>query len=354
MTLEEVKKLVLESDTYKFLRTDKHLGKNIMFLCLGGSYSYGTNVEGSDLDVRGVYLNSERSLFGMDTKDEYENKELDCKLYSFTKFIKLVSDCNPNVIEMLFCKPEHYLYVSPLGQLILDNRKLFLSKKAYYTFSGYARAQLNRLENLQMRQDDVLTEEQAQVHMLRSLQNAAANCHEKLSLTEDDGLKLYVDKVGEDDFDEQYAIFADVDLKHIKVADFNVILAEISNVLKDYKNGVGNCNKKKDDLHMNKHMMHLVRLFYMGCEILETGDLHTYRTVEHDLLMKIRNGEFRNEDGSVKDELYDLITELSVRLDKAVDSDAVPSRINREEVFEKVTKPIYNYVVENHVEWKED
>jgi hypothetical protein len=56
-------------------------------------------------------------------------------------------DCNPNTIEILGCKPEHYLYIHPLGQRVLDNKKNFLNIKAIDTFGGYARAQYNRLEH---------------------------------------------------------------------------------------------------------------------------------------------------------------------------------------------------------------
>ena len=41
---------VIARPEYNFLKTNPHLGKNIMFLTLGGSYAYGTNVDGSDVD----------------------------------------------------------------------------------------------------------------------------------------------------------------------------------------------------------------------------------------------------------------------------------------------------------------
>ena len=47
---------------YEFLKTNPHLGDNIIFLTLGGSYAYGMNKETSDLDLRGIALNSKREI----------------------------------------------------------------------------------------------------------------------------------------------------------------------------------------------------------------------------------------------------------------------------------------------------
>lgn len=64
MTIEQIKEMV-NGSAYDFLRTNEHLGRKIIFLTLGGSYSYGTNVETSDVDVRGCALNSESDLLGL-------------------------------------------------------------------------------------------------------------------------------------------------------------------------------------------------------------------------------------------------------------------------------------------------
>ena len=44
---------ILKSESYSFLQSDEHLGRYIILPGLAGSYSYGTNNENSDIDVRG-------------------------------------------------------------------------------------------------------------------------------------------------------------------------------------------------------------------------------------------------------------------------------------------------------------
>jgi hypothetical protein len=68
----------------------------------------------------------------------------DSELQELRKFIKLASDCNPNIIEFLYV--EHLIDVcAPEWELIRSHRDMFLSKKARYTFAGYAIQQLKRI-----------------------------------------------------------------------------------------------------------------------------------------------------------------------------------------------------------------
>lgn len=135
MTVEEINKK-LNNQEYDFLRTDEHLEENIILLGLGGSYAYETNTESSDIDCRGVALNSKKEILLGNGFEQVENKETDTVIYSFTKIVNLLSNCNPNVIEILGLKPEHYLYISPIGKELLENKKMFLSKKAVNSFGG--------------------------------------------------------------------------------------------------------------------------------------------------------------------------------------------------------------------------
>ena len=58
----------------------------------------------------------------------------------------------------------------------------------------------------------------------------------------------------------------------------NAIL-EMNNIVKDYEK-LGKRKRQKDDNHLNKHAMHLIRLFMMAIDILERGEIRTRRRVE--------------------------------------------------------------------------
>ena len=120
MDINGIKQLI-KTPEYDFLRTNEHLGDNIILLGLGGSHAYGTNKEGSDIDIRGVAINSKRDiLLGRDF-DQVVNTETDTTIYSFNKIVQLLTNVNPNTIEMLGLEPWQYLKVSPIGQMLLDN-----------------------------------------------------------------------------------------------------------------------------------------------------------------------------------------------------------------------------------------
>ena len=90
MTIEQIKALI-ESDEYDFLRTNPHLGERIIFLTLGGSYAYGTNVETSDVDIRGCAANSPSDILGLSSFEQVVHKATDTTVYAFNKLIPLLS-----------------------------------------------------------------------------------------------------------------------------------------------------------------------------------------------------------------------------------------------------------------------
>lgn len=163
-------KSLLNTDEYDFIRMNERLGNRIMLLGLGGSYAYGTNNEGSDIDFHGVTMMMPSDLLGLTKFEQYEDDKTDTVIYGFNKLVKLLLDCNPNTCELLGLDEEQYLIRTELGQELIDNSRLFLSKRAIRSFGGYADAQLRRFQNAIAR--DTLPQSEREKHILKSVMNA--------------------------------------------------------------------------------------------------------------------------------------------------------------------------------------
>lgn len=317
---------LLESKEYDFLKINEHLGDNICLLGLGGSHAYGTNIESSDIDIRGIALNSKREILTGHCFEQVVEEKTDTTIYSFNKIISLLINVNPNTIEILGLKPEHYLYITPIGQEILDNNKMFLSKRCIYSFGGYANQQLMRLKNNIARY--AVSQAEKENHILKSILNSMQSIHSKYHEMPEGSLTIYIDDAVQEDFDTE--IFMDVNLNHYPLRDYKSMWSEMNNIVKDYSK-VGKRNKKKDDAHLAKHMMHLLRLYMMCLDILEKEEIVTYREKEHDLLMSIRNGNYLIN-GKVTDEFWDILNEYEKRFDYAKENTALPDNPNYKEI----------------------
>lgn len=322
---------ILRGEEYNFLHTDEHLGKHIILLGLAGSYSYGTNNENSDIDIRGVMLNRKSDLIGLSRYEQYVDDHTDTTIYTFNKMVTLLLSCNPNTLELLGLNQEHYLYLNDIGKGLIAHTELFLSKRAIQSFGGYADAQLRRLQNALAR--DSYPQSEKEKHIFNSVKNAMYDFMKHYEKFENGSLNVYIDQAVNPDFETE--IFIDTDLQHYPLRDYKNIWNEINNIVKDYDK-IGKRNRKKDDNHLNKHAMHLVRLFMMAIDILEKGEINTYRVKEHDLLLRIRGGEFQKEDGTFRDEFYDLVSDYEKKLDYAAKYTVLPDEPDMVKVQEYV------------------
>ena len=330
MTIEQIKEMVAGSE-YDFLRTNPHLKNRIIFLTLGGSYSYGTNVETSDVDVRGCALNRPSDLLGLTDFEQVVHTQTDTTVYAFNKLIKLLLNCNPNTIEMLGCKPEHYFLLTDTGRMMIENRKMFMSRRAVHSFGGYATQQLRRLENALAR--DKMSQARREEHIRNSMERAVQSFKGRYTEFDKGSVILYTDESPREDLDRE--IFADITLKKFPAREFNSMINDLTNVLSDYEK-LNHRNNKKDDNHLNKHAMHLIRLYLMFLDILEKGDIVTYRGDDLDLLMSIRRGEYQKEDGTYRQEFFDMVNEFEARLAYAKENTALPENPDMKRVEEFV------------------
>lgn len=318
MDIKQIKEK-LESDEYDFLRKDRNLGSNIILLTLGGSYAYGMNKEGSDLDVRGIAVNSKEDILLGTDFEQVVNVDTDTTMYSFNKMIQLLTSNNPNTVEILGCKPEHYLHLSEIGRELLEHRKMFLSKLCIHTFGGYAGSQLRRLENKTSR---LVGQAQNEAYILKTINNAAYEFKKRYYPHDDSEVKLYIDRAVQEGYDSE--IFMDVSLKHYPLRDWTGMWNEMKSIVSSYHK-IGKRNEKAiSHDKLGKHMAHLIRLYIMCIDILEKEEIITYRAEEHDLLMSIRNGEYLDDNRQPTTAFYDLLNEYEKRFEYAKHHTSLP------------------------------
>ena len=317
MTIEEIKNKINSSE-YDFLRKEP-LKDNIILLGLGGSYAYGTNTENSDLDIRGIATHNSEDILTRKGFEQVVNEATDTTVYSLEKIVNLLSNCNPNTIEILGLESWQYLYISSIGQELINNKDMFLSKRAVHSFGGYATAQLRRLSNKAVR---TVEQEQREKHILASIENARYSYPNKYFNYPEDSINLYIDKAVNEDYDTE--IFMDINLKHYPLRDYKSMWSEMQNIVKDYSK-IGKRNSHAIEHNkLSKHMMHLIRLYLMCFDILEDGKIITYRKKEHDFLMDIRNGKYLDDDKQPTKEFYDIVDEMENKLDYLKDHSPLP------------------------------
>ena len=380
---------VLKMDEYKFINDEPRLGSNICLLTFGGSIAYGLDGPTSDIDVRGVCLPSKSDILctnmavteaarrngdvicGPTGFEQYVNVATDTTIYSLDKVVKLLYRCNPNVIEILGCKKDHYAMVSPTGQKLIGNRHIFLSKLAYGSFVGYARSQFERLKNAlgnggdsQLGKVLCLADsiERMQHHLEKSYPTYKRDMIQ-LSVKNSDGNYVYVNgnKVLPTDLklifqdkssikltaandveipdDENIGLYLDINMNEVHLRDFTCIVNEITTATKEFNAHIRHRNNKKDDYHLNKHAMHLIRLYLMAMDILDKGEIVTYREKERDFLLSIKNGDYMVDGArAFKKEFYDIVTDYEEKLNKVYRSCELPAQPDNDAIVKLLTE----------------
>lgn len=129
----------MERDVLK----DRDLFEYVMYRCVIGSRAYGLDHEGSDTDLRGIYLppaDMHWSLYGVPEQLEQGEEAY----WELQKFITLALKANPNILECL--NTPMVEYTTPLADELRDMRDVFLTKLVYQTYNGYVMSQFRKLK----------------------------------------------------------------------------------------------------------------------------------------------------------------------------------------------------------------
>ncbi len=152
------------------IKPPRWLPVNVQYETIMGSVAFGVSSDGSDLDVYGwaippkdqvfPHLRGEIVGFGSPGPrfEQYQEhhvhdhdalggngRRYDLTIYGIVKFFTLAMQNNPNIIDCLFTPVNCVLHSTRVGDLVRENRKLFLHKGAWPKFKNYAYAQLHKL-----------------------------------------------------------------------------------------------------------------------------------------------------------------------------------------------------------------
>jgi len=268
------------------MNTREFVEKNLIYECVAGSHAYGFATSESDLDLRGITIPPIEYVIGLENFEQQEFKNEDRVIYGLKKFIQLAANCNPNIIEILYMPEKHIKFIDKAGQMLLDNAELFLSKKAKFTFSGYAFAQLKRIKMHKKWIDNPPEKPNPKDYVVTRY----------FILKEKDGNNMPT-KVSKELYDEYP--------ENKRWTDTGVDSSYEAH-LKHYKHYCEwrkNRNPKRAEIeekykYDTKHSTHLVRLLRMGVEILEKGEVLVDRkdAGDADDLIAIRNGSMTYEE----------------------------------------------------------
>jgi predicted nucleotidyltransferase len=152
------------------IQTPRWLPGNVQYETIMGSVAYGVASDTSDMDIYGwaippkedifPHLRGEVPGFGAAAprfqqyqKHHVEDRDAlagrgrmyDLTIFGIVKYFALAMDNNPNIIDSLFTPRTCVLHATRVGDLVRENRRLFLHKGAWPKFKGYAYAQLHKI-----------------------------------------------------------------------------------------------------------------------------------------------------------------------------------------------------------------
>jgi uncharacterized protein len=149
------------------IKPPEFLPTNMQYETMMGSIAYGVSTDSSDIDIYGFtippknmifpHLAGEIEGFGRQKQrfEQYQqhhvkyddNKEYDFTIFGIVRYFTLLMENNPNVIDSIFTPQFSVLHLTKIGNMVRDNRKIFLHKGSWFKFKGYAYSQLHKMES---------------------------------------------------------------------------------------------------------------------------------------------------------------------------------------------------------------
>ena len=142
----------MKEELFRFIE-EKAPGAKPLLLVIRGSHAYGTNIETSDTDYAGVFIQSQEDIFGFNYKEQINDDKNDTVIYEIKRFLQLLASNNPTVLELLNTPEDCIIYKDPIFDLVLENRDKFITKVCAKSFGGYGKMQIQKAKGQNKKQN---------------------------------------------------------------------------------------------------------------------------------------------------------------------------------------------------------
>lgn len=345
----------------------------LIYEVIAGSKAYGLDLPTSDTDIRGIFLLPNEWLLGNRRCEQINNPTNDVVYYELNRFVHLLEQNNPNIIEELFVPSNKILFISDKMKPLYDNRERFLTTKCRNTFGGYSISQIKKARGLNKKIVNPIPKEKYTPldfcyifekddgYMMLAKQWLVKHKvkQEWCGLAElpngEQIYKLYVDRLAEVKNDNpRYAnietnnfrgIIDDdsCELRHSNIPKGHMVEAFLYYNLngysvycreyKEYWDWVGkrnpvryNDNTKHGKGYDGKNLMHCLRMLDMAIEVAEGKGINLIRP-NREWLLSVRRGE------ASYDEIISLIESKKLLMDEAFANSTLPSHVDEKFVF---------------------
>lgn len=330
----------------------------LLYKVIAGSRAYGLELPISDTDIRGIYLQPNEYRLGNGYLEQVNDKKNDIVFYELNRFINLLANNNPNIIENLFVPKDKILIFDDRIKPLYENRDKFLTKKIKYTFGGYAISQIKKARGLNKKIVNPIDKERKTLldfcYILSPIGTIPLN--QWLCTQRDNGYKqerygvvkvnnardvyyIYYDKTGDIGY---RGILKNKTSNELRMSSIPKTETLKNNVMiynkdgyqsycKDYKEywewvKKRNPHRYNDNTSHNqnydgKNMMHCLRMLDMAIEIAKGEGVNLVRP-DRDWLLSVRKGKVSYN------EIMELIENKKNKMDKSFEKSNLPEKVD--------------------------
>lgn len=346
----------------------KDAEKRLLYKVVAGSKAYGLDLPTSDTDIRGIFLQPNEFRLGNGYVEQVADRKNDVVYYEVNRFINLLAQNNPNIVENLFVPEDRILHFDERIKPLYDNRHNFLSKKIKQTFGGYAISQIKKARGLNKKIVNPMDKEKKTPldfcyifekedgYMMTAKQwlKKHDKKQELCGLAEmpngEHLYKLYYDHLAEVKNDNPR--YSDIEthgyrgivkengneLRHSEIPKHQIPLAFLwfneegySSYCKKYKEYWDwvkkrnpyryNDNKKHGKGYDGKNLMHCLRMLDMAIEVAQKKEVNLVRP-NREWLLSVRRGEVEYDD------IINLIEEKKQQMDQVFEESDLPEKVD--------------------------